>query len=283
MAGMPERFEIAHYNGPFFSGATPLAVVAGPTDSFTPSERYLGGTGSAELVDRAVTEEVANIVTGDLGKGRVVLFGSHPEFGFTTHMDDPQPTGRMLVNAVEWQLAETGARQLRDVRLHTSETTIEPVDAATVDALAVRLAKRCAQLREMPGTPRWLEPEHALSLFGSKPDEIWASGLDAIEDRSAAILQQSADIRPEVLGFRQPAEWNLDGGFHGVAALLEQADAMLDTAIKTWDFDPGEPTVDAYQHMRTSPYHLVAGSYLAASGRVVNASLLCEAQAAVRL
>ena len=63
-----------------------------------------------------------------------------------------------------------------------------------------------------------------------------------------------------------PDEWNLDGGYHGVVALLEQSVALLDRTLATWDFDPGEPTQNPYQHMETSPYHLVAGSYLAAVG-----------------
>ena len=41
--------------------------------------------------------------------GRVVLFGSHPEFGIAPAMDDPWPAARMLLNAVDWQLGERGA------------------------------------------------------------------------------------------------------------------------------------------------------------------------------
>ena len=46
--------------------------------------------------------------TGSLGQGRVVLFGSHPEFGFTLGMGDEQEPARMLFNAVEWQIEESG-------------------------------------------------------------------------------------------------------------------------------------------------------------------------------
>jgi hypothetical protein len=62
-----------------------------------------------------------------------------------------------------------------------------------------------------------------------------------------------------------------------VVALLEQSVELLDRTLETWDFDPGEPGGNPYEHLETSPYHLVAGSYLAASGRVAGAALLCRA------
>ena len=51
---------------------------------------------------------------------------------------------------------------------------------------------------------------------------------------------------------------------------------MLDQTLATWDFDPGESSGNPYEHMLDSPYHLVAGSYLAAVGRVGGAALLCS-------
>ncbi len=47
MAGMPATFEIAHYNGPLFRGATALARVVGRTERFTPWEEMLGRRGGA--------------------------------------------------------------------------------------------------------------------------------------------------------------------------------------------------------------------------------------------
>ena len=64
MAGMPATFEIAHYNGPLFSGATPLARVVGRTERFTPWEEMLGRPAERTLVDDAVADGVANIVGG---------------------------------------------------------------------------------------------------------------------------------------------------------------------------------------------------------------------------
>jgi hypothetical protein len=51
---------------------------------------------------------------------------------------------------------------------------------------------------------------------------------------------------------------------------------MLTGALQGWDVDLGEPSPDAYAFVWTNPFHLVAGSYLAALGRVTSAALLCE-------
>jgi hypothetical protein len=116
-----------------------------------------------------------------------------------------------------------------------------------------------------------------MSFFGLPPRKIWAQSLDAIDRLSAETEQRAAHTEPHALSFRVPADWNLDGGYHGVVALLEQSVGLLDQTLATWDFDPGEPTGNPYEHLETSPYHLVAGSYLAAVGRVASAALLCSA------
>ena len=279
MAGMPETFEIAHYNGPFFRGATPLARVVGRTERFTPWEEMLGRRSERPIVDDAAEEGVANIVADAAGDGRVVLFGSHPEFGFTIAMEDEQGPALMLRNAVEWQLAESGSPVRPDVDLYSHRNPGDEADAdpARVAGLATRLHSLTAAIRDRTDTPRWLEPAHAMSVFGLQPREIWIQSLDAIDRLSADVERGAPHTDPRALAFRAPAEWELDGGYHGVVALLEQSVDLLQQAVTTWHFDPGAETTNPYQHMETSPYHLVAGSYLAAVGRVAAAALLCTA------
>jgi Biotin-protein ligase, N terminal len=273
MAGMPEEFEIAHYNGPLFAGATALARVAGRTDRFTPWEETLGRTVPRPLIDEAADAGVANIVAGPCGDGRVVLFGSHPEFGFTLAMDDEQPPARMLLNAIDWQLAESGAPERpRPALLADAEGDADP---ARVAALADALRERTALLRIRGTAARWLAPEHAMAVFGLSALEVWTQSLDAIDRLSGEAEGLAASTEPRVLGFRAPQEF--DGGYHGVIALLEQSVELLDRALADWDFDPGEPGDNPYVHMTGSPFHLVAGSYLAAVGRVGGAALLCRA------
>jgi hypothetical protein len=279
MNGMPPDFELAHYNGPLFRGATPLARVAGRTGRFTPWEEMLGEQPERTLVDDAAAEGVANIVADHRGEGRVVLFGSHPEFGFTIAMEDEQPPGLMLLNAVEWQVAESGAPERPEAELYSHRHPGDEADAdpARVAELAARLRDRTARIRERGDDPRWLDPGHAMSFFGLTGREIWAESLDAIDRLSSEAERRAAHTEPQILSFRPPADWKLDGGYHGVVALLEQSVELLDQALATWDFDPGEPGGNPYEHLETSPYHLVAGSYLAASGRVAGAALLCRA------
>jgi glutamine amidotransferase-like uncharacterized protein len=276
MAGMPETFEIAHYNGPLFEGAQPLARVAGRTERFTAWEETLGERPERALIDDAAEQGIANIVAGPRGAGRVVLFGSHPEFGFSLSMEDEQAPGRMLLNAIDWQLTESGAPDLPAVELVTDAApSAEDAGPARVEELAAELHRRTVALRERGTDARWLAPRYAMSVFGASPGEIWAGSLDAIDRFADEAARHAPDTDPRVLGFRPPAEWDLDGGYHGVVALLEQSVELLDRALATWDFDPGEPTANPYEHMTTSPYHLVAGSYLAAVGRVGAAALLC--------
>jgi hypothetical protein len=239
----------------------------------------LGRRPERTLVDDAAAEGVANIVADALGRGRVVLFGSHPEFGFTIAMEDEQLPGLMLRNAVEWQLAESGAPERPEIELYSHRNPGEEADAdpGRVAELAAALRDRTARIRERGEAARWLEPAYAMSFFGLSPREIWAQSLDAIDRLSAEAERRAPHTEPRVLSFRVPAEWALDGGYHGVVALLEQSVELLDRTLETWDYDPGEATANPYEHMETSPYHLVAGSYLAASGRVAAAALLCTA------
>jgi hypothetical protein len=278
MAGMPESFQIAHYNGPLFEGAQPLARVSGRTDRFTAWEETLAECPERTLIDDAADAGVANIVAGPCGVGRVVLFGSHPEFGFSLVMDDEQLPSRMLLNAIDWQLRESGAPARPAVDLVTDvEPRAEDTDPDRVAELAQQLTERTAAIRARGLGARWLQPAYAMSFFGLPPSEIWTQALDAIDRLAAEAARLAPATDARALGFRQPSGWDLDGGYHGVVALLEQSVQLMDQTLATWDFDPGEPTSNPYEHMTTSPYHLVAGSYLAAVGRVGAAALLCGA------
>jgi hypothetical protein len=280
MAGMPRTFEIAHYNGPLFLGAEPLARVVGATDRFTPAERALAAPDGPALIDGAAEAGAANVVAGPHGDGRVVLFGSHPEFGFGIAMEDAQAPARMLLNAVAWQLAESGRPERPAVELWTDREPDPDADAARVQDLADALHERTAAMRERGDAVAWLRPDRAMSFFGLEPREIWRQSLDAIDRLAGEAAARAPQVEPRVLGFRPPGEWEVDGGYQGVVALLEQSVELIDRALEAWDDDLGVPATP-YEQMLTSPYHHVAGSYLAAVGRVTGAALLCTAFARV--
>jgi glutamine amidotransferase-like uncharacterized protein len=279
MAGMPARFELAHYNGPLFFGGSgvELARVVGRTDRFTAWEEVLGERVPEALIDRAANEGIANIVAGPSGEGRTVLFGSHPEFGFTIAMEDEQQPGRMLVNAIEWQLAENPAERPETEVFAQREAAAADTDPARVSELVARLHEQTAAIRAKGTTARWLDREFALGFFGLAPQQIWTASLDAIDRLADVVDQRAPGTEQRVLGFRPDPSWELDGGYHGVVPLLEQSVQLLDQTLETWGFDPGEPTGNAYAGIIDNPYHLVAGSYLAAVGRVSGAALLTEA------
>ncbi|MDB5057418.1 MAG: hypothetical protein JWO59_890, partial [Chloroflexi bacterium] len=230
MEGMPDSFLISHYNGPLFNGAEALTVIEGQTEQFTPAERFLGPANGPTLIEDAARQAVANIVVGPHGNGRVVLFGSHPEFGFSLAMDDPQASNRMLDNAVRWQIAETGARRGGNLGLIARESALTGGDlVARARTVAARVCERSAELRAR-GTQgaAWLEPRYSMSTFGLSPAQIWQLGLDEIVRLAQTVERVAPSVEPWALAFRQPVEWDIDGGFHGVIALLEQTEGMLE-------------------------------------------------------
>lgn len=274
MAGISPQFRITHYNGPLFTGGQALAKVTGRTAEFTPAEDFLGSGGEDYLVDKGIELGVANIVAGQRGAGRVVLFGSHPEFGTSVAMDEETDTARLLRNAIDWQLAETAGQRRPDRKVLMDADippTVHEAGLAALPALVDRIADQCATLAKRTDEP-WLADTAAMSTFGRSPRDIWTAALHAIPAFAAEAAAGAATVSPAVLVFRQSEP--MDGGFHGVVPLLEQTADLLADAETAWaDGWPG--TIDdAYDHLTDSPYHLVAGSYLAAIGRAAAAALL---------
>ena len=276
MAGMSETFPVTHYNGPFFTGGQALARVQGRGSRFTPSESFLGGVSADHLVDRASAAGVANIVVGDRGRGRVVLFGSHPEFGSSLSLDDTAPSARMLTNAVAWQMDESG-RPERPHREVLTDQLIDPVlvdsDRAGIEPLVARITERCARLRDRT-SESWLDDGAAMSMFGESPRAIWTAALDKIPGLAAEAAIAAATMPADLLSFRSPADWGVDAGYLGIYPLLEVVDRQLADAETNWRDGGPADIADPYDHMHESPYHLVAGSYLAAVGGAASAALL---------
>jgi len=279
MAGMPPDFAITHYNGPLFDGQHGVARVTGVGASFTAAEEFFGATAAERLIDRAIAVGAANIAAGHRGQGRVVLFGSHPEFGRTLALDDETGAARLLVNAVNWQLDESG-RPPRPDRPVASGAAIAPdlaeADLAAAAPLAARIAERCARLSGRTAGAGWLDDGAAMSAFACSPREIWTAALTAIPELASETAGKCEAMPDQLRSFRPPADWPTDGGYHGAVPLLQQADEMLATAETAWTDTWPAPTSDPYAYDHESPYHLVAGSYLAAIGRVASAALLAR-------
>lgn len=313
--GMPESFEITHYNGPLYElrpGAIPgaaevtgLLSLAGTGAAFTPAERFLGARIADRdlLVTHAAAEGVFNAVAGRFGKGLVVLFGSHPEFGLSLDLEAWGAPARLMGNAGFWQAAlspapaagRAGAGGLREGAVAEGlEEAAGRLDAL-VDAAEALLARDAAGAG-------WLSDALAMSTFGVSGPEKWrrnlagfrpmaariAARIDALAGKAAEAEAMARDTGSAEIGaalgalagairHRTPPEWDVDLGYEGLLQQLDRAKAMLAHADAdfTRHFPPDE---NAYAYLAESPFHLAVGSYLAASGVFGNCLLLLEMQ-----
>jgi hypothetical protein len=138
--------------------------------------------------------------------------------------------------------------------------------------------------RPVDPRPMWLAPDYAMSVFGLGPVEIWRQSLGDLTRFADELIEiagslggrlQDAETSAAVNAFvdqldrwildERPAEWEQDGGYQGVRSLLRGATAMCRTAREKWDIRLGPPD-GPYGHLFDNPYHLIAGSYLAAIG-----------------
>jgi hypothetical protein len=255
-------------------------------------------------LERAVEAERFSIAAGEYGLGRVVAFGSHPEFGFDLPMVRWGQPARMFANAVLWQ-AMSHVRVAQPSEMNPSRISL-PVGSALGDVaeLAKALIERveALQAKSIDSVPGWLAPAYAMSVFGLPPDEIWrqtladivalateATGLAGeIAEHVSALSSGSFDptVLPTLAQIDQwllderPEEWGQDGGYQGVHALLRTAIRMCKQAQTNWEITLGPPD-GPYGHVHDNPYHLVAGSYLAAIGNVGGAVQLLRGLSAV--
>lgn len=309
MFHLPEAFDIVHYNGPLFepapdvvpgaSEAAGLAVVSGTGGAFTPAEYFLAWSQQPAvlpeetLMARAVAAGVHSVVAGDLEEGRVVLFGSHPEFGTNLVMDSPGPAAVMLANAVLWQ---SSARPRRTVRLSRPV----PPDIRETAALALETADDIASAaqdllwRPLIPMPPWIEERLAMSTFGLPATRVWEETLaefprllrelgDQLRRLDVAAGALNGPEAPEaiatvaaMLAYRAPSA--RDFGFEGLPQALARSRTMLQRARDQWAFEP-PPSSNPYQWFEESPYHQAVGSYLAASGVLAAACALASAAA----
>jgi hypothetical protein len=313
--GMPEEIAITHYNGPLYrmepgavadaSDAVGLLSVTGTESAFTPAERFLGDdtAGNDLLVRRAVSIGAFNAVVGGFGKGRVVLFGSHPEMGLSLDLDQWDAPARMLANAALWQ-GSAGDRQPSD-RAPTDPERAASRALAGLDNAGPRLEKVVAIAEALRSrdvsSASWLADALAMSTFGVAGAEIWRRNLagfrraaEAMRATIAAIEGKVAEVRvlsrettrteagvlaaavedlDRAVNHRTPPEWDIDFGYEGLLQHLERAASMLAKAEVNFVKDLA-PDPNPYAYLDESPFQLAVGSYLSAAGVFANCGLL---------
>lgn len=274
MNGMSRYLTMTHYNGPLFRTGTALSTVHIETDRFTVGKQFLGYHGSETWPQRAATEGIANIVVGALGKGRVVLFGSHPEFGCSLLMDDLPDSDQMLNNAMEWQLSESSDER-PSIKLATDVLPAREDRSEKAAELARQLRHRVEALPGIIPEPSWLGNMYALSGYGLSANAIWRQGMNEICHLAREVEVSASDTNPRMLGFQENATWNTDIGYHGIVSLLELTCFLLARAQKNWSLEL-VPNSQPYAYINSNPYHLVIGSYLSAIGLMTGAAILCR-------
>ncbi len=294
-AGLPEEVELVHYNGPFFAlregdaRTTAFARPVGTTDAFTPAERFLAPAGApaATTFGRCVAAGAAGGIVAEVGRGRAVLFGSHPEFGF----------GPLLLGWGE------GAGLLRNALAAVPPSVAGPAgdgpwrrDPARPDAtpaelaLAVaasfeRVADRFAGLAAHDDAS-WLADDAAPSFLGTAPREAWRRDREAAEQVAREVAEVWRNAAPEAseaeLGWLDDRPRpDQDVGAMGLLQLAEQAEAALAAAERAAADGPA-PLAHAYDGLDRHPFHLAVGSYLSAAGLVAGAALQTATAAALR-
>jgi hypothetical protein len=149
--------------------------------------------------------------------------------------------------------------------------------------------------------PWWLDQRYSMSVFSQSPTEIWRRECERMSrltgqmedelDRlgtlmDAATAARAGDAASRALAwavrdcvYRRDPVWEQDGGYQGADALLAEAIRMLEQALRLQDSPPPPRPQHAYENVDRNPFHLVVGSYLAASGLLSAAMLLIRSAA----
>ncbi len=280
-AGLPSEIDVVHYNGPFFDlsstpdGVRPFAWPVAATAAFTPAERFLPGGPDATTFDRCVARGAATGLEADVGAGRLLLFGSHPEFGLGPLLLGWGDAAALLVAA----LSSVPSRSLGGAtwaarRTHPDRAATDLAHAAV--AALTRAATRFEALAANVPEP-WLTPDHAAAFHGRDARSAWPEDASAAARVAHATAHDLAALAPSLTAADAP--WlddapraDQDFGWMGLLQVLERVHAMLDAADAA-PAAPDAPPAHAYDQFDRHPFHLAVGSYLSAAGLVSAAAL----------
>lgn len=292
---LPEELELVHYNGPLFatgptgSGSVrPFAWPLGATPAFTPAERFLAGEPNLETtLQRCIDAGAATAIEADVGSGRAVLFGSHPEFGMGALLLGWSDGAELLTSALAGPTATTGraARATAGDPGWNVERQLHHSSPSELARAATASLRRAAERFEHLGSSEvsehasgWLAPDMAARFHGVDAATAWLRDTRAAA--TAAGCAASQLLRLETLLGEQDLPWlddaprpDQDFGFVGLTQLIARIHAMLDAAEQALLLSPRRPQ-HAYDLFDSHPFHLTVGSYLSAAGLTAAAMLV---------
>ncbi|MBA2666544.1 MAG: hypothetical protein H0U69_05865 [Trueperaceae bacterium] len=294
--GLPEQVELIHYNGPLFDlraappGVRAFAWPTAPTDAFTAAEAFLpegAESRTPTTIERCIAAGAATGIEAAFGDGRVVLFGSHPEFGLGPLLLGWGAGADLLVAA----LAHRPPRSERgrepgfgwSVSQEHAGRSAPELAAGAVDDLH-RMSARFAALAQKP-PDAWLDDTHAARFHGRDARSAWHDDTRAAAHVATAAALDLATLAPDATSVDTPwlddaARADQDFGAMGLTQLVGRIDAMLSAAEGAAERPPRRP-VHAYDLFDEHPYHLAVASYLSAAG-LSAAALLVVATIAAR-
>ncbi len=282
--GLPESFEIVHYNGPLFaieteSNAAPFSSSEGvmqpvsATEEFTPAEAFMSLAPEELLLNRCIRQGAFNGLVSSYGEGQVVLFGSHPEFGFDVLQLGWKEPVRLIANALRFQ-----ARQRK------SQKPENPSEQKTADySLLFESAKRLERsaalfdnLAKASANP-WLTGELP-SFLGREASQLWQEATSrgaevALATANLALTLSKQASAIDEFWLDDPQKSNQDVGFMGLKQLSFEIEKQLELALKQLDAKPVQ-LAHAYDGFGVHPYQIAVSSYLSAAGLCAAAHLL---------
>ena len=296
-AGLPERVDLVHYNGPLFdvsrapAGVRPFAWPIGASTAFTAGERFLPSDAAVEddatTFARCVARGAATGLEATVGDGRAVLFGSHPEFGLGPLLLGWGDGAALLVTA----LATCRGPHRRATAVDDPGWAVRP--GRRSDTLERLVQEAGGALREVAerftalavrNVEAWLTPDHAASFHGRDARSAWREDTVA----AAAVARIAATTLERVAPSLAEGDrgWlddvprdDQDFGAMGLVQLVDRVHAMLGAADRCASEAPVRPA-HAYDHFDRHPFHLAVGSYLSAAGLVSAALLIAQVLAA---
>lgn len=296
--GLPAEVTMVHYNGPFFdvpgggaAGVRPFAWPRAAEEGFTPAETFLGaGGGDAEREGETtfaacVRRGAAGGLDAGVGRGRAILFGSHPEFGLGPLQLGWGEGARLLLNALRLVPARgRGGDGFGPWRPRPQRPGALPAELADEVASGLRCAAERFDRLRLRAQAAWLAPGLAPRFHGLAARDAWQrdAGVAAgVADATADLLASLRDrLDAGDLGWLDDApRQDQDVGAMGLLQLGETALAMLERAEARLEAPPERPA-HAYDGLETHPFHLAVGSYLSAAGLTAAAALASAALAA---